>query len=40
IDTHLDEELQGQNPTEFYAYRHLERLFYRPMKGGIYQSKF
>ncbi|CAG8666346.1 7366_t:CDS:2, partial [Gigaspora rosea] len=25
IDTNNDEELQGQNPTEFYAYRHLER---------------
>ncbi|CAG8729907.1 9857_t:CDS:2, partial [Gigaspora rosea] len=24
-DTNNDEELQGQNPTEFYAYRHLER---------------
>ncbi|RIB03613.1 cytochrome P450 [Gigaspora rosea] len=22
VDTHHDEELQGQNPTEFYAYRH------------------
>ncbi|CAG8462759.1 3717_t:CDS:10, partial [Dentiscutata heterogama] len=25
IDSHNDEELQGQNPTEFHAYRHLER---------------
>ncbi|CAG8637105.1 14086_t:CDS:2, partial [Dentiscutata heterogama] len=25
IDTHNDEGIQGQNPTEFYAYRHLER---------------
>ncbi|RIB09669.1 cytochrome P450 [Gigaspora rosea] len=25
LDTYYDEELQGQNPTEFYAYRHLER---------------
>ncbi|CAG8499929.1 28852_t:CDS:10, partial [Racocetra persica] len=25
IDTNRDEELQGQNPEEFYAYRHLER---------------
>ncbi|RIB24497.1 cytochrome P450 [Gigaspora rosea] len=25
IDTHYDEGLQGQNPKEFYAYRHLER---------------
>ncbi|KAF0512131.1 cytochrome P450 [Gigaspora margarita] len=24
-DTNNDEELQGQNPTEFYAFRHLER---------------
>ncbi|CAG8763552.1 9709_t:CDS:2, partial [Gigaspora rosea] len=24
IDMHHDEELQGQNPIEFYAYRHLD----------------
>ncbi|CAG8601487.1 25029_t:CDS:10 [Cetraspora pellucida] len=25
LDTHYDKEIQGQDPMEFYAYRHLER---------------